>query len=156
MREIDANLLPREVIALPERIERSLFLQRTISRLLGVFGGLALTLALVGLFGVVSYSVAQRHREIGIRMAIGARRRDVLRLVFSQGLVLVASGIAVGLLGAWAVGRLVESFLYAISPTDLVTLVVTSLLLLLATAAAIFLPARRAASIDPVTALKYE
>jgi len=154
--EVDANLFPREIVTLPERVERSLFLQRTISRLLAVFGGLALTLALVGLFGVVSYSVAQRHREIGIRMAIGAQRLDVLRLVFFQGLTLVAVGVAVGLLGSWAGGRLVESYLYAISPTDLLTLVTTPLLLVLAAAAAIFLPARRAASVDPVASLKYE
>ncbi len=156
LRELDPNLSSRETVSLPVRVERSLFLPRTISRLLAVFGGLALTLALVGLFGVVSYSVAQRHREIGIRMAIGARRRDVLGLVFSQGLVIVASGVAVGLLAAWAGGRLVESYLYAISPTDLVTLAVTPLLLVAAAGAAILLPARRAASVDPVTALKYE
>jgi len=156
LRELEPGLPRGFADTLPARIEHSLFQARLISRLLAVFGALALILALIGLFGVVSYSVALRHREIGIRMAVGARRGDVLWLVLGQGLALVAAGLVCGLLAAWAGGRLLEGYLFGIRPTDLVTLAGAPLLLLAAAVGAILLPARRAATVDPVRALKYE
>ena len=113
-------------------------------------------LASVGVYGVVSYSVSQRTREIGIRVALGARCRDVARLVFREGLILAGAGIAIGLGGAFAWTRLLRSLLFEVTPTDPATLLSVACLLLAVAAVATFLPARRAARIDPLIALRYE
>lgn len=124
--------------------------------LLSVFAGLALLLAVIGIYGVVAYSVTQRTHEIGVRMALGAKRGDVLRLVLGQGMVLAGLGIAFGIVGALALTRLLQNYLYRIKPTDPLTLTTVCGILAIAAVLASYLPARRAASIDPVRALRSE
>ena len=123
---------------------------------LGIFGLLALVLAVTGVYGVVSYTVSQRTQEIGIRIALGAKPSDVFRLVVRQGMVLVIVGIVLGLSASLVVTRLVSSFLYGMSATDLTTFIGVSLLLMIAALAACLLPARRATKVDPMIALRYE
>jgi putative ABC transport system permease protein len=129
---------------------------RFSSLLLGAFAGLALTLASVGIYGLVAYTVSRRTREIGLRMALGARAADVLRLVVAQGMALVAIGLGVGLVAALALGRLLASQLYAVSASDPATFAIVALLLLAVTLAASWIPARRATRVDPLVALRYD
>ena len=131
--------------------------QRRLSvQLLGGFAGGALLLAAIGLYGVLAFVVAQRTQEIGIRVALGAQRGDVLRLVLRQGMTLTATGIAVGLAVAVALTRLMRSLLFGISATDPVTFALVPLLLAAVALLACLLPARRATRIDPMVALRYE
>jgi ABC-type antimicrobial peptide transport system permease subunit len=134
----------------------SLFPSRLAASLLGGFGVLALVLAAIGVYGVVAYSVSQRTREIGIRMALGARPGDVLRMVLRQGMVLAAAGLVVGLVGAVAATRLLESLLYEVSATDVGTYTAVSLLLTAVVFVACVVPAWRAARVDPVRALRWD
>jgi predicted permease len=124
--------------------------------LAAVLGLLGLVLAIVGVYGVMSYAVSQRTQEIGIRMALGAQRRDILSAVGRQGLVIVISGLTVGLLAAWSVGRLVSDFLVGIAPSDPITYLGVSALLAIVASLASYLPARRALQVDPIVALRYE
>ncbi len=124
--------------------------------LLGLFATLALVLAGVGIYGVTSYSVSQRLHEMGIRMALGAQRNDVLRMVVGQGLPLILIGVAVGLAGAFGLTRLMSRMLYGVRPTDLLTFTVVSLVLGGVALLASFIPARRASRVDPMVALRYE
>jgi predicted permease len=124
--------------------------------LLSTFGGLALVIAAIGVYGVISYSVAQRTQEIGVRVALGARHRDVLALVLGQGMRTTLIGLGIGLIGAFALTRLMTSFLFGVSATDPITFTGIALLLSLVAFAACLLPARRAMRVDPVTALKYD
>jgi putative ABC transport system permease protein len=126
------------------------------SMLLAFFGLLALALTAVGIYGVVAYSVAQRTREVGIRMALGAQRRDVLKLILMKGLTLIAWGIAFGLVGCYWLARLVSSQLYGVSPNDPLTLVTVAAVLVAVALLASYLPARRATKVDPLVALRYE
>jgi ABC-type antimicrobial peptide transport system permease subunit len=124
--------------------------------LLLIFAGIAVVLATIGVYGVVSYSVSQRTQEIGIRVALGARAGDVSRLVLREGLLLGGLGVAVGLAAALASTRVLESLLFEVTPTDPVTLGAVAGLLLAVAVAATVLPARRATKVDPMVALRYE
>ena len=130
--------------------------RRLLMTLLGVFAGLALLIASIGIYGVIAYSVSRRTQEIGIRMALGAERRDVLRLVIWQGLKLTLLGVAVGLLASFALTRLMEKLLFEIKPTDPWTFVVLPVLLIVVALLASYFPARRATRIDPIVALRHE
>jgi len=124
--------------------------------LLGVFALVALLLTGVGVYGVLAYLVAQSTREIGIRMALGAETREVLMLTLWQGMGLVLLGLSVGLLGAWALTRLLKTLLFGVSVTDPLTFVVVALLLALVALLACWVPARRATKVDPLIALRHE
>ena len=147
---------PLTLATLDEVFSSSVAGQRFNALLLGLFGGLALVLAMVGVFGVINYSVAQRTHEIGIRLALGAQRRDVFKLVVGQGLLLALLGVAIGSGGAFALTRLLTSLLYGVSPTDAETFVIISLLLTVVALLACYIPARRATKVDPLVALRYE
>jgi putative ABC transport system permease protein len=124
--------------------------------LLGAFAAVAVMLAAIGISAVVANAVVRRTREIGVRMALGAGRRDVLGLVLRQGMLLVAIGLVAGLAGALALTRVLRSLLYGVSPTDLVTFAGVPLLLAAIALVAAYLPARRAAQVDPMVALRSE
>ena len=124
--------------------------------ILSLAGSLALLLSVVGLYGVLAYSVAQRTHELGIRIALGAQKRDILRLVLTRGMSLTLIGVGIGITGAVMLTRFLSSLLYGVKPNDPVTLVTVSLLLLAITLLAAYMPARRAARVDPMTALRLE
>ncbi len=123
---------------------------------MGLFGALALALATIGIYGIVSYSVTQRSREIGVRTALGAQRADVFRMVIGHALALTGVGIALGLAGALALTPLITSQLYGVSPTEPIVFVVMSLALLAAAGLASYQPDRRATRVDPLVCLRYE
>jgi len=145
-----------DVATQDEQIDKNLQQERVFAQAYAMFGGLAMLLAAVGLFGLMSYSVARRTSEIGIRMALGAQSRDVLRLVMSESMRLVAIGVAIGLGVAIAAGRLVASLLFGLGATDAITMVVATLVMVFVSATAGYLPARRASRVDPLVALHYE
>ncbi|HEX6185782.1 MAG TPA: ABC transporter permease, partial [Pyrinomonadaceae bacterium] len=146
-----SDVQPMEVV-----LSESLARQRFSMLLLGIFAGVALVLAAVGLYGVMSYTVAQRTREIGLRMALGAQKGDVLRLVVGQGLKLVLVGVVLGLVASVALTRVMTSLLFGVTATDPATLVTISLVLIAVAALASYIPARRATRVDPLIALRYE
>ena len=130
--------------------------KRFLFVLAGVFAAAALTLAAVGLYGLLSYSVARRTQEIGVRAALGAKRTDVLRLILGEGARLALMGVAIGVVASLAVTRLMSSLLFDIQPTDPLTFVAVAALLSLVALFASYLPARRAMKVDPMVALRYE
>jgi putative ABC transport system permease protein len=139
-----------------EMISASTAEPRFQTRLLGTFSLLALVLSAVGIYSVLAYSVAQRTKEIGIRMALGAERRDVLAMVVRRTLVLAAVGVSLGALGAFAVTRVLARFLFEVTPTDPATFVTVAVLLTSVALLAGLIPARRATRVDPMVALRYE
>jgi predicted permease len=156
IRSMDANVAIYDVATMDERVSRSLARQRFAMVMLTVFAGFALVLAAVGVYSVMSYLVSQGTRDIGVRMALGADRRVVHRMIFGQGLVLTLGGVVAGLIGAFALTRVMRSLLFDVSPSDVMIFVSVSLLLATVSLAASFIPARRATRIEPLVALRDE
>jgi putative ABC transport system permease protein len=134
----------------------TMVVQRFSTSLLAIFAGIALALAAAGIYGVISYSVTQRTHEIGIRMALGAEQRDVLKLVVGQGMIPALIGLGIGIASAIGLTRFMSSLLFRVSVTDPITFAVIGSLLLMVALAACYLPARRAARVDPMIALRCE
>jgi putative ABC transport system permease protein len=153
---VDSQIPVTKVRAMTDVVAASMTPQRFNMTLLGIFAGVALLLACVGIYGVMSYSVAQRTHEIGIRMALGAQTGDVLGMVLGQGMLLILAGVAIGLLGAFALTRVMASLLFGVTATDPLTFVSVALLLVAVSLVSCYLPARRATRVDPMTALRYE
>ena len=154
IRAVDPNLPLYSVRTMNEWIESAVSQRRFLMRVLAAFGALATALALLGIYGVMAYSVSQRTREIGIRMAIGARQSDVARMVLRSGLLLTAVGVLAGIAAALGLTQLLQSQLFGVRPSDPTTIVSVVLLMTVVAAAAAYLPARRAARVDPVSALR--
>jgi predicted permease len=153
---LDPDMAILSAKTMREHVDKSLLLPQISATLLGIFGAVGLTLAAIGLYGVMSFSVRRRTREIGIRMALGAQPGGVLAMVLRQGLALTGVGLAIGLAIALAVGRLAANLLYGISGTDLITFLVVPAVLIAAALVAVVIPARRAARVGPMTALRME
>jgi putative ABC transport system permease protein len=153
---MDSEVPVFNIKTMDEHIAVTVAAPRFNTTLLAIFAVVALILTIVGLYGVMSYAVAQRTNEIGIRMALGARFTDVLTLVFKQGMILVLIGEAIGLAGAFALTRVIRRLLFGVTPTDLSTFVAVAAILAAVALLATFIPARRAAKVDPLVALRYE
>ena len=153
---VDPNVAATDLETMRQYMDLPLFPARTTGLLLGVCGLLALVLTSIGLFGVISYLVSLRTHEIGVRIALGARRSDVLKLVAKHGLVLTGLGLAIGLAAAYGATRFLSSLLYGIRPTDPATFIDVTFVLCVVVFLASFFPARRAMRVDPLAALRYE
>jgi len=153
---LNKNVPVFSVETMTEHIANQIAVDRMIAVLLSIFGGGALLLAAIGIYGVISYSVAQRTHEIGIRIALGAEQRDILKLIVGQGMVLVFVGAGIGLLLAFALTRALQSLLFGVSATDPLTFSLVLLVLIGVALLACYLPARRATKVDPLVALRYE
>jgi predicted permease len=151
---LDPNLAPLDTISLQEQVDRMSYTQRLAVTLVAVFGGMALFLAAIGLYAVMSYAVSQSTRELGLRMALGAGASDLLRLVMSRGLLLTAGGVALGAVVALALTRLMGNLLYQVSPRDPLAFGSAFVIMTIVAGAACFFPAWRATRIDPVRALR--
>jgi putative ABC transport system permease protein len=156
VRSLDKNVVLSEVQTMDQVVAEATAEPRFYVLLLGIFAAVALVLAAVGIYGVMSYSVSRRTQEIGIRIALGAQGSDVIRLVVRQGLFLVLIGVSAGLISALAVTRLMAGLLYGIQASDPITFVAVSLVLSGVALMASYIPARRATKIDPMVALRYE
>jgi ABC-type antimicrobial peptide transport system permease subunit len=153
---LDPNMAVFNSETMDDHVDKALLLPRISALLLGIFGSVGLTLASIGLYGLMSYSVRRRTKEIGIHMALGAKPPAVLRMVFRQGMLLTGIGLAIGLVISLAVGRLTTSLLYGTSGSDPLTFLVVSLVLLATSSVAILVPAVRAAHVQPTVALRCE
>ena len=156
VREVDPDQPVYHVATLQQVLSESVAPRRFNMLLLGIFAGIALTLATIGIYGVMAFSVTQRTHEIGIRMALGAKRSDVLGMVVRHGLKLALIGVVIGIVGALVLARFLSSLLFGIKPTDPLTFVAVSLILSAVALVACYIPARRVAEVDPMVALRYE
>jgi putative ABC transport system permease protein len=156
VREMDADLPVIDLLTMEEVVSQSVWQNRLYAILFSVFAVVAMLLAAVGIYGVMSYSVTQRTQEIGIRMALGAQVKDVLQLVVRGGLALSLIGVMIGIAGALALTRLMRTLLFGVTPTDTATFIAVSLMLLFVALLACYIPARRATKVDPLAALRYE
>jgi putative ABC transport system permease protein len=156
VQSLDTNAPVYAVRTVEEVLHRSIATPRFNTLLLGVFAAVALILTMVGLYGVVSCSVSERTQQIGIRVALGAQRSDVLRLIVGQGAILAGSGVAIGLAAAYGLTRLMSSLLFGVESTDPWTFSGVAVLLLCVAVVACYLPARRAMNVDPMVALRSE
>jgi ABC-type antimicrobial peptide transport system permease subunit len=154
--KIDSQLPLTRVETMDEVAAGSFAARRFNMLLLVIFAGLALVLASVGIYGVMSYAVTQRTQEIGIRMALGARAIDVLALIIRNGMSLILIGVVIGLAGSLALTRLLATMLFGVTPTDTLTFVTVSAVLIFVALLACYIPARRATKVDPLVALRYE
>jgi putative ABC transport system permease protein len=153
---VDSDQPVSDVMTMEQRLAKAVASSRFVMTLLSSFSMLALGLAAVGIYGVMAYLVTERTQEIGVRMALGAQKRDVLKLVVRKGMFLAIVGTAIGLLASLALTRLMRSLLFQVTPTDWLTFVVASLVLLTVALLASYIPARRATKLDPLIALRYE
>jgi putative ABC transport system permease protein len=153
---VDKNVAPGTARSMEELVARSLLKRKFTMTLLTIFAGLAVTLAAIGLYGVMSYSVSQRTREIGIRMALGAQRAEVLKLIVKQGMKVTAIGVLLGIIASLGLTRLIVNLLFGVSATDFTTFLALSFVLLSVALLACWLPARRASGVDPMVALRSE
>ena len=156
VRSLDSDLPATDIQTMEQAVATSMAHRRFYMLLMSFFGVLALVLAVVGIYGVISYSVSQRTHEIGVRMALGAGRGDILRMVIGRGMGLSVAGVVAGLLGAFYLTRFLQSLLFEVGPADPVTFVAIVILLLAVSALACYVPARRATKVDPMVALRYE
>jgi predicted permease len=156
LQQLDPNLPIASARMLVERLGLALLPARIVASALGGFGVVALLLAAIGIYGVMSYSVSKRTREIGVRMALGAQRRDVLKLVMAQGMALTLIGVAIGLIAASGLTRLMKIVLFGVSATDPLTYAGVAALLTFVALLACYIPARRATKVDPMVALRSE
>jgi predicted permease len=156
VRQIDPNLPLTDVSTQIEQVERRFAQERLFAQAYTLFGALALLLASIGLFGLMSYNVSRRTNEIGIRMALGAQRRDVLGLVMRESMILVGVGVVLGIGGALGASRFVKTLLFGLAPSDPFALAAATAVMIAVSALAGYLPARRASKVDPMVALHYE
>ena len=156
VRQVEPNLPMMDVSTQLEQVERRFAQEKIFAQAYTLFGGLALLVASIGLFGLMSYAVARRTNEIGIRMALGAQRGDVMRQVLVESMILVAIGVAIGVAGSLGAGRFVSTLLFGLAPTDMLTITAATALMIAVSALAGFLPARRASRVDPMVALRYD
>jgi ABC-type antimicrobial peptide transport system permease subunit len=154
VRAIDPNQPLVKIRTMEENIQTSVTEPRFRTTLLGIFAGCAVLLSVIGLYGVMMYSVTRRSSEIGIRMALGAQRSDILRMVLAEGLRLALAGIAIGGAGSLVVSRLLANFLFGTTVTDPLTYTLVPLLLIAVALLACYIPARRATRLDPIVALR--
>jgi putative ABC transport system permease protein len=156
IRDQDPNLAVADVRTMDDVVSSSLAQRRLIVQLIGLFALVALVLAAVGIYGVIAYMVTQRTQEIGIRMALGAQRGRVLRMIVGEAMALTAAGVALGVTGALLLTRLLKDLLFHVAPRDPLTLAAVTAMLVLVAFAASYLPGRRATRVDPVIALRAE
>ncbi|MDX6385181.1 MAG: hypothetical protein QOK48_2754, partial [Blastocatellia bacterium] len=156
IKSVDRSVPVTNVVTMDQVIADTLWQPRFNLQLIGLFAGVSMVLAAIGLYGVMSYSVAQRTQEVGLRMALGAERRDIMALLLGQGMKLALAGVALGLLAAFALTRMMTSMLFEIKPTDLTTYLIVSVGLIVVALLACYIPARRATKVDPLVALRTE